>query len=80
MDMQHHKPECHAEKLIQRVQRQGHSEGLHNQNLTIFTISSTAGSFATKLGLLVQHYKPECSVEKLDYCFQGQGHSEDSKC
>ena len=30
MVVKHHKPECHAEKLIQRVQRQGHSEGLHN--------------------------------------------------
>ena len=62
------------------LQCQGHSEGLYNQNFTIFTLSSTAGSFSTKLGLLVQHHKPECSVEKLDYCVQGQGHSEDSKC
>ena len=40
----------------------------------------TAGSFATKLGLIVQHHKPECSVEKWDYCIQGQGHSKGSKC
>ena len=25
MIMQHHKPECHAEKLVQYVQCQGHS-------------------------------------------------------
>ena len=30
MVIQHHKPECHAEKLIQCVQCQGHSEGLYN--------------------------------------------------
>ena len=31
---------CHAEKLVHYLQCQGHSEGLHNQNMTIFTISS----------------------------------------
>ena len=40
MIMQHHKPECHAEKLVHCVQCQGHSEDLYNQNMTIFTISS----------------------------------------
>ena len=32
MVMQHHKPECHAEKFVHFVQCQGHSEGLYNQN------------------------------------------------
>ena len=40
MVMQHHKLECHAEKLVHCVQCQGHSEGLYNQNMTIFTIYS----------------------------------------
>ena len=40
MVMQHHKPVCHAEKLVHCVQCQGHSKGLYNQNRTIFTISS----------------------------------------
>ena len=63
------------------LKSQGHSEGLYNQTLTIFTVSSlTAGPFATKSGLIVQHHKSECPVEKWDYCIQGQGHSEGSKC
>ena len=31
MVMQHHKPECHAEKLVYCVQCQGHSKGSYNQ-------------------------------------------------
>ena len=63
------------------LKSQGHSEGLYNQTLTIFTVSSlTAGPFATKLGVLIQHYKLECYVEKEDCCIQDQGHSEGSKC
>ena len=40
MVMRHHKPECHVEKLVHCFQCQGHSEGLYNQNMTIFTVSS----------------------------------------
>ena len=40
MVMQHQKPEWHAEKLVHFVQCQGHSEGLYNQNMTIFIMSS----------------------------------------
>ena len=40
MVMQHHKPECPAEKLIHCIQCQGHSEGLYNQNITISVVSS----------------------------------------
>ena len=38
--MQHHKPECHAEKLVHCVQFQGHREGLYNQNMTISVVAS----------------------------------------
>ena len=38
--MQHHKPECDAEKLVHCVQCQGHSEVLYNQNMTISVASS----------------------------------------
>ena len=38
--VQHHKPECHAEKLVHCVQCQGLSEGLYNQNMTTFVVSS----------------------------------------
>ena len=30
---------CHAEKLVHYLQCQGHSKGLCNQNMTLFTIS-----------------------------------------
>ena len=38
MIMQHHEPECHAEKLVHCVQCQGHNEGLYNQNMTISVV------------------------------------------
>ena len=37
---QHHKPKCHAEKLVHCVECQGHSKGLYNQNITISVESS----------------------------------------
>ena len=66
MVTQHDEPECHAEKLVCSFQCQGHSEGLHNQNMTISTLSS-------KLGFVVQHHKLECPVEQLNYCVQNEG-------
>ena len=38
--MQHHKPECSAEKLVHCVQCQGHSKGLYIQNMIISLVSS----------------------------------------
>ena len=67
-------------KRVHYLQCQGHSEGLYNQDLIIFTVFETAGLFATKLGLVAQHHKLECPVEKWVCCFQGQGHSKGSKC
>ena len=78
--MQHHKPECRAEKLVHCVQYQGHSEGLYNQNMTFRCIFETAGRFATKFCLIVQYHKLECPVEKWDYCVKGQGHRDSKKC
>ena len=40
MVVQHHKPKCHAEKLVHCFQCQGHSEGLCYQNMTISVVSS----------------------------------------
>ena len=40
MVMQHHEPECHAEKLVHCPQCQGHSEGLYNRNMIIPILSS----------------------------------------
>ena len=34
----YHEAMCHAKKLVHYLQCQGHSEGLYNQNMTIFTI------------------------------------------
>ena len=36
---------CQAEKLVHYLQCHGHSEGLYNQNMTIFTISSKPVSY-----------------------------------
>ena len=69
MVMQHHKPQCFAEKLV-RVFNRNVSEGLYNQNITISIISSKwLVCWQPNL------HKPECCVEKWDYCIQGQGHS-----
>ena len=79
--MQRHKPECHAEKVVHCVQRQGHSEGLYNQNMTISTVSFELLNFLLpKLGLIVHYRKSECFMEKFDCCVQGQGHSKNLKC
>ena len=41
MVVYYHKMECHAEKLFCCLQGQGHSKDLCNQNMTVYTISST---------------------------------------
>ena len=71
---------CHPEKLVVYFECQGHSEGVYNQYMTVFTLSSKLlVHLQKKLGMIVQHHKPECLVEKWDYCIQGQGHSKSSK-
>ena len=40
MAVYYHEEMYHAEKFVHYLQCQGHSEGLFNQNVTIFTISS----------------------------------------
>ena len=74
MVVYYHELVCHAEKFAHRLQCQGHSEGLYNQNMTISTVFNTAGPFAVKLGLRVQQHKQECSVLKVGHCIHGQGH------
>ena len=76
----YHELMCHAIKLIHYLQCQGHSEGLYDQNMTIFTHLLSCWLFATKLSLVVQHHKLEYPVEKWDSTVQGQGHSEGLKC
>ena len=39
MVVYYHEAMCHAEKLVHHLQCQGHSKGLYNQNMTIFTVS-----------------------------------------
>ena len=72
----YHELMCHAIKLIHYLQCQGHSEGLYDQNMTIFTHLLSCWLFDTKLGIVMQHHEPECSAEKLFTCLQCQGHSE----
>ena len=66
-------------KLVHCLECQGHSEGLSNQNMTVFTLFSKL-LVCLQTDVVVQHHKPECPVEKWDYCVQGLGHSEGSKC
>ena len=40
MAIQHHKLECHVEKMVHCVQCPGHSKGLYNQNMIISVVSS----------------------------------------
>ena len=40
MVVYYHEVMCRAEKLVHYFQCQGHSRGLYNQNITVFTISS----------------------------------------
>ena len=58
-------------------QSQGHSDGLHNQNMTVSTVFAELGSFAAYLSLVVD--QPECLAKIWDCCVQGQGHSEGSE-
>ena len=77
----YHEATYRAEKLVHYLQCQGHSEGLYNQNMTIFTISyELLVHLQPNLVLIVSHRKLECPVGKWDYCIQGQGHSEGLKC
>ena len=69
---------CPVEKLVHFLLFEGHSEGIYNQNMTIFTISSKL--LVRKLRFIVQHHKLEWPVEKWDFYVEGQGHSESSKC
>ena len=66
MVVYYHEAECHAEKLVQYRKSQGHSEGLYDQNMIIFTVSFlyTTGPFPTKLALIAQHQMPLFPTEK----------------
>ena len=48
-----HEAMCQAEKLVHYLQCQGHSDGLYNQNMTNFTISSKVTIFTISSRLLV---------------------------
>ena len=44
-------------------------------NVHLDDISSAAGPFLTKLGLVMQHHEPKCHARRLVCCLQVQGHS-----
>ena len=65
MAMQHHQPECHAEKFIHCVECQGHSGGLYNQNMAISVVSSKGlVGLQPKLCFVVQNHLSKCPVGK----------------
>ena len=72
--MQHHEPECWAEKLVHCLQR--HSKGLYNQNMAISTVCSKL--LVTKLGIVMHHYEPGCHAKRMVCYFQGQGQNKSS--
>ena len=57
MVVYHYEANCQAEKTVHYHQCQGHSEGLYNQNITIFTLSSKLLVCLQQLGFIVQHHK-----------------------
>ena len=82
MVMQHHDPECHAEKnncLLSSLSR-SQQRLMWSKYDSFYYIFWTVDSLATKLGLMIHYHKPECLVKKMDNCIQGQGHSEGSNC
>ena len=80
MVVYYHEPMCHAGKLVHYLQCQSDREGLYNQNMTIFTVSSKLQIQLQPNWFDIQHHKPECPVVNWDYCIQGQGYSEGSTC
>ena len=87
MVTQHDKPECHAAKLVHCVQRQGQSEGLNNQNMTISVVFSQLlvrwqpnlvgkyriinQSFLWKNGITAFKFKVTAKVQNVSECLSG---------
>ena len=75
MVIQHHKPECLAEKLVHFVQCQGHSEGLYGQNMNIcldynalvvtLTLKIVNKLFLMTHRLMIIHHHTKCAKKKI---------------
>ena len=67
---------CHAEKLVHHLQCQGHSEGVYNQNMTIFYqtwwYSNTSLSVQWENGIIVLKVKVTAKVQNVSECLSGQ--------
>ena len=72
MVVYYHEAICHAAKLVRYLQCKGHNEGLYNQNMTIFTVSSKLQIQLQPNWFDIQHHKPECQAEKLVHFLQCQ--------
>ena len=61
----YHEAECQAEQLVHYLQCQGHSKGLYNNNMTIFTIFfKLLVRLQPKLCFVVQNHLSKCPVGK----------------
>ena len=81
MVVYYHEAMCHAEKLVHHLQCQGHSKGLYNQKLTVFTVSSKllvhlqpnlVWSVLWKNGITTFKVKVTAKVQNVSECFLGQ--------
>ena len=71
MVVQHHKPECHAEKKCLLSTRSRSQRGLIcSKYYSFYYIFCIADSLATKRGLMVHHQKLECLGKKLITVFK----------
>ena len=71
MVVQHHKPECHAEKKCLLSTRSRSQRGLIcSKYYSFYYIFCIADSLATNRGLMVHHHKLECLGKKLITVFK----------
>ena len=66
MVMQHHEPECHAEKKKKLLSSRSRSQWgvMWSKYDSLYYIFWTVDSLATTLGLMIHHHKQECPVKK----------------
>ena len=67
-------------KSICYLEGQSNSEGSHDQNMIVSSISFDCWLICNQTGFMVIYYKPKCPVKKKNCCVQGQGDSKTSKC
>ena len=81
MVMQHHEPECHAEKNCLLSSRSRSQRGLiWSKYEPFYYIFWTVDSLATKLCPMIHYHKPECPVKKIGLLHSRSRSQWRSKC